>query len=143
MLLPQIGFHAYDWRGLRTPPSSLDQASISPHTDRGPVYDEAYLNELKASTPSSRPRIPEGGAHHDGTPINSVLGDSAMDIDTIGNRLHIPSFRILCQCALPPQILEKQLYLLNQSSLLLKRSASACVPLALLVPTPTNIFLYP
>lgn len=66
-----------------TPPSNLDQASISPHTDRGPVYDEAYLNELKASTPSSRPRLPEG---NDGTPIHSVLGDSAMQIlDTIGN----------------------------------------------------------
>ncbi|KAJ7021614.1 nineteen complex-related protein 2-domain-containing protein [Mycena alexandri] len=33
-------------------PSNLDQASISPH--RGPTYDQAYLNQLKASTPSSR-----------------------------------------------------------------------------------------
>ncbi|KAI0283947.1 nineteen complex-related protein 2-domain-containing protein [Russula aff. rugulosa BPL654] len=69
----------------RTPPSNLDQASISPHTNRGPVYDEAYLNELKASTPSSRPRLPEGDTHNDGTPIHSGLGDSAMEIlDTIG-----------------------------------------------------------
>ncbi|KAJ7643933.1 nineteen complex-related protein 2-domain-containing protein [Roridomyces roridus] len=41
---------------LGTHPSNvlpnLDQASISPH--RGPTYDKAYLNELKASTPSSR-----------------------------------------------------------------------------------------
>jgi GC-rich sequence DNA-binding factor len=98
LLLLYILFRAYDWHGLRTPPPNLDQASISPHTDRGPVYDEAYLNELKASTPSSRPRLPEGDTHHDGTPMHSVLGDSAMEIlDTIGNgnRLHIPFFRIL------------------------------------------------
>ena len=68
----------------------MDQASISPRTDRGPVYDEAYLNELKASTPSSRPRISEGDSHHDGTLINSALEDSAMDI---GNRPYIVFFR--------------------------------------------------
>ena len=71
----------------------MDQASISPHTDRGPLYDEAYLNELKASTPSSRPRISEGDAHDDGIPLNTVLEDSAMDI---GNRLFIAFFRICC-----------------------------------------------
>jgi hypothetical protein len=85
LLLLHIVFRAYNWHGLRTPPSNLDQASISPHTNRGPVYDEAYLNELKASTPSSRPRLPEGDTHNDGTPMHSVLGDSAMEIlDTIG-----------------------------------------------------------
>ncbi|KAF8887184.1 nineteen complex-related protein 2-domain-containing protein [Infundibulicybe gibba] len=34
-------------------PDSLHQASITPN--RGPTYNEAYLNELKASTPTSRP----------------------------------------------------------------------------------------
>ena len=33
-------------------PSNLDQASISPHPT-GPTYTKAYLNELKASTPST------------------------------------------------------------------------------------------
>ncbi|KAL0570505.1 hypothetical protein V5O48_011451 [Marasmius crinis-equi] len=36
---------------LGTHPSNLDQATISPSR---PTYDQAYLNELKASTPSSR-----------------------------------------------------------------------------------------
>lgn len=95
LLLSQVGFRAYNWCGLRTPPPNLDQASISPHTSSGPVYDAAYLNELKASTPSSRPRIPEGDFHPDGTPITSVMEDSAMEsLDSIGNGLHIPLFRI-------------------------------------------------
>ncbi|GLB38206.1 putative nineteen complex-related protein 2 [Lyophyllum shimeji] len=34
-------------------PLNLEQATIS--TNRGPTYDEAYLKELKASTPSARP----------------------------------------------------------------------------------------
>ncbi|KAF5360932.1 hypothetical protein D9756_004921 [Leucocoprinus leucothites] len=34
-------------------PSNLDQATITPSS--GPRYDQAYLNELKASTPSARP----------------------------------------------------------------------------------------
>jgi hypothetical protein len=95
LLLLYIVFRAYYLHGLSTPPSNLDQASISPHTNRGPVYDEAYLNELKASTPSSRPRLPEGDTHNDGTPTHSELGDSAMEfLDTIdtGDRLHIPLF---------------------------------------------------
>lgn len=98
LLLLHIVFRAYNQHGSRTPPSNLDQASISSHTNRGPVYDAAYLNELKASTPSSRPRLPEGDTRNDGTPIHSVVEDSAMEIlDTIGtgNRLHIPVFRIL------------------------------------------------
>lgn len=37
----------------RSIPLSLDQATISP--SRGPTYDQAYLKELKASTPSARP----------------------------------------------------------------------------------------
>ncbi|KII90784.1 hypothetical protein PLICRDRAFT_52485 [Plicaturopsis crispa FD-325 SS-3] len=39
-------------------PGSLDQASISPRANAGPTYDKAYLSELKASTPSSRPPPP-------------------------------------------------------------------------------------
>ncbi|XP_006462556.1 hypothetical protein AGABI2DRAFT_179259 [Agaricus bisporus var. bisporus H97] len=36
-------------------PSNLDQATIS--LNDGPKYDQAYLNELKANTPSSRPSM--------------------------------------------------------------------------------------
>ncbi|THH09290.1 hypothetical protein EW146_g8722 [Bondarzewia mesenterica] len=40
-------------------PSNLDQATISTQPGGGPVYDQAYLSELKASTPSARaPRPP-------------------------------------------------------------------------------------
>jgi GC-rich sequence DNA-binding factor len=81
-------FRAYRLRGIRRLPSNLDQASISTHTTRGPVYDEAYLNELKASTPSSRPRIPEGGAPDDDTLVLSTPGDVEMEsLDSIGNGL--------------------------------------------------------
>ncbi|KAG2155910.1 GCFC-domain-containing protein [Suillus bovinus] len=35
-------------------PVSLDQATITPRSNGAPVYDQAYLSQLKASTPSSR-----------------------------------------------------------------------------------------
>lgn len=38
---------------FRSVPLNLDQATIS--SNNGPKYDQAYLNELKANTPSSRP----------------------------------------------------------------------------------------
>jgi hypothetical protein len=41
---------------------------------------------LKASTPSSRPRIPEGGVHGDDTLELSMPGDVEMQtLDNIGN----------------------------------------------------------
>jgi GC-rich sequence DNA-binding factor len=81
-------FRAYRLCGIRRLPSNLDQASISTHTTRGPVYDEAYLNELKASTPSSRPRIPEGGAPDDDAVVLSTPVDVEMEsLDNIGNGL--------------------------------------------------------
>jgi GC-rich sequence DNA-binding factor len=65
----------------------LDQASISSHANRGPVYDEAYLNELKASTASSRPRFPEGGAHDEDTLMSSVQGDLVVEsLENSGNK---------------------------------------------------------
>jgi GC-rich sequence DNA-binding factor len=36
----------------RNIPLNLDKATISPH--RGPTYDQEYLRELKANTPTSR-----------------------------------------------------------------------------------------
>lgn len=35
-------------------PASLDQATITPRSNGAPTYDQAYLSQLKASTPSSR-----------------------------------------------------------------------------------------
>lgn len=40
---------------FRSVPLNLDQATIS--LNDGPKYDQAYLNELKANTPSSRPSM--------------------------------------------------------------------------------------
>lgn len=37
----------------RSMPPALDQATIS-----RPIYDAAYLKELKASTPTARPPLP-------------------------------------------------------------------------------------
>ncbi|KAF8551693.1 GCFC-domain-containing protein [Imleria badia] len=36
-------------------PATLDQATISTHSNGAPVYDQAYLSELRASTYSARP----------------------------------------------------------------------------------------
>ncbi|KAJ2933384.1 hypothetical protein H1R20_g3695, partial [Candolleomyces eurysporus] len=50
-------------------PLDLDQATISP--SRGPTYDQAYLNELKSSTPSARPAN-----------VDPYDADMSMDVDS-------------------------------------------------------------
>ncbi|KAJ7451559.1 nineteen complex-related protein 2-domain-containing protein [Mycena latifolia] len=57
-------------------PANLDQASISPH--RGPTYNQAYLNELKASTPSSRAPLPSGDPYD--ADMSMDIGDMSVDI---------------------------------------------------------------
>lgn len=59
-----------------TVPSNLDQASISPH--RGPTYDQAYINQLKASTPSSRAPVPIGDPYDADMSVD--IGDMSVDI---------------------------------------------------------------
>ncbi|KAJ6584175.1 nineteen complex-related protein 2-domain-containing protein [Mycena vulgaris] len=61
-------------------PSNLDQASASPH--RGPTYDKAYLNQLKASTPSSRAPLPSGDPYDADMSID--VGDMSVDISMQG-----------------------------------------------------------
>ncbi|KAJ7718488.1 nineteen complex-related protein 2-domain-containing protein [Mycena maculata] len=56
-------------------PSYLDRA-ISPHC--GPTYDQAYLNQLKASTPSSRAPIPSGDPYD--ADMSMDIGDMSVDI---------------------------------------------------------------
>lgn len=108
MPLLHVELRAYDLYAPRVLPSNLDQASISSHTTRGPVYDEAYLNELKANTPSSRPRIPEGGAHDDDSVTPSTPEDLAVEgLDNIGNNLSTQSSMLLyADISFPFQILE-------------------------------------
>jgi GC-rich sequence DNA-binding factor len=61
------------WRHRNGLPTDLDQASISARSNGGPMYDDAYLSELKASTPSSRPPLP--------TPVlDPYNGDVSMDV---------------------------------------------------------------
>ena len=55
----------------RIMPQSLDQATIST-SNGGPRYDAAYLKELKASTPTSRPPLP--------TNVDPYDADMSMDI---------------------------------------------------------------
>ncbi|KAJ6585237.1 nineteen complex-related protein 2-domain-containing protein [Mycena capillaripes] len=59
-----------------TLPSSLDQASISPY--RGPTYDQAHINQLKASTPSSRAPLPSTDPYD--ADMSMDLGDMSADI---------------------------------------------------------------
>jgi Nineteen complex-related protein 2 len=58
----------------RIMPQSLDQATIST-SNGGPRYDAAYLKELKASTPTSRPPLP--------TNVDPYDADMSMDIGDI------------------------------------------------------------
>jgi GC-rich sequence DNA-binding factor len=68
--------------GISTLPLNSDQPSISPPAVTGPVYDEAYLNELKANTPSSRPR---GATHDNGALLDSIPMDMTTDtLDDFG-----------------------------------------------------------
>ena len=53
----------------RSVPLNLDQATISP--SRGPTYDQAYLNELKSSTPSVKPAN-----------VDPYDADMSMDVDS-------------------------------------------------------------
>ena len=53
-------------------PNSLDQATIS-----GPIYDAAYLKELKASTPTSRPPLPSNSDPYDAD-MSVDFGDISM-----------------------------------------------------------------
>ncbi|KAG6377125.1 nineteen complex-related protein 2-domain-containing protein [Boletus reticuloceps] len=50
-------------------PATLDQATISTHSNGAPVYDQAYLSELRASTYSARP------------PPNNDDVDASMSVD--------------------------------------------------------------
>jgi len=68
-------------------PQSLDQATIS--TSNGsPRYDAAYLKELKASTPTSRPPLPTNVDPYDAD-MSMDVGDMSvqtidMDVGTCG-----------------------------------------------------------
>lgn len=55
-------------------PSSLDQANIS---NGSPSYSAAYLSELKASTPSSRPALNNDGYDADMS-MSMDVGDVSM-----------------------------------------------------------------
>lgn len=62
---------------LSSLPATLDQATISTHSNGAPVYDQAYLSELRASTHSARP------------PTNSDIDgvDTSMTVDETTSEL--------------------------------------------------------
>ncbi|KAG2342161.1 hypothetical protein BDR05DRAFT_1001119 [Suillus weaverae] len=68
-------------------PVSLDQATITPHSNGAPVYDQAYLSQLKASTPSSR-RAPVAEGYDadismDPGEISMEATEMYVDVDTV------------------------------------------------------------
>ncbi|KAH7927764.1 hypothetical protein BV22DRAFT_1006330 [Leucogyrophana mollusca] len=71
-------------------PTTLDQASISSRSNGAPVYDQAYLSELKANTPSAR--RPPGNDLYDGD-ISMDLGDVTAETNDVSveNESMIPS----------------------------------------------------
>ncbi|KZT27360.1 hypothetical protein NEOLEDRAFT_1176784 [Neolentinus lepideus HHB14362 ss-1] len=65
----------------------ISSAESSPRPNSGPVYDAAYLSQLKASTPSSRPKLPDEESFNmsmsmDGD-TSMVLADVSVDPDTV------------------------------------------------------------
>ena len=56
----------------RSIPLTLDQATIS-----RPIYDAAYLKELKASTPTARPPLPSNTDPYDAD-MSVDMGDISM-----------------------------------------------------------------
>ncbi|KAF5369342.1 hypothetical protein D9758_002504 [Tetrapyrgos nigripes] len=59
-------------------PENLEQATIS--SNKGPTYTQAHINELKASTPSSRAPIPVSTDPYD---ADSSMDVSAMDMGDV------------------------------------------------------------
>jgi GC-rich sequence DNA-binding factor len=68
----------------RNIPLNLDQATISPH--RGPTYDQEYLRELKANTPTSRSVVA----------TDPYDADMSMDVEDV-SMLSVDSANILGQ----------------------------------------------
>jgi len=58
-------------------PVSLDQATITPRSNGSPIYDQAYLSQLKASTPSSRRVAPVAESYD--ADVSMDLGDVSME----------------------------------------------------------------
>ncbi|TFK52235.1 GCFC-domain-containing protein [Heliocybe sulcata] len=72
----------------KTPaPPGKPSVESSPRSNSGPVYDAAYLSQLKASTPSARPKLPGEESFdmsmnvEDG--LSMVLTDPSADPDTV------------------------------------------------------------
>ncbi|KAG2057874.1 hypothetical protein BDR06DRAFT_1005001 [Suillus hirtellus] len=63
-------------------PVSLDQATITPHSNGAPVYDQAYLSQLKASTPSSRRVTVAGGYDAD---VSMDPGETSIEVTEIAD----------------------------------------------------------
>ncbi|KAL0960972.1 hypothetical protein HGRIS_005969 [Hohenbuehelia grisea] len=76
-----------------TLPANLEQASITPRSQSGPVYDQAYLSALKASTPSSRRPLPTSDSYD--ADISMDVGDSSIQtiqtVDIFESETAIPS----------------------------------------------------
>lgn len=58
-------------------PASLDQATITPRSNGTPIYDQAYLSQLKANTPSSRRVAPVAESYD--VDVSMALGDISME----------------------------------------------------------------
>ncbi|EIN12920.1 hypothetical protein PUNSTDRAFT_97886 [Punctularia strigosozonata HHB-11173 SS5] len=65
-------------------PASLDQANISAQST-GPVYDAAYLSQLKASTPTTRPRLATEESTDVSMDVDDASGQRVSEMDFIDN----------------------------------------------------------
>ncbi|KAL1745260.1 nineteen complex-related protein 2-domain-containing protein [Schizophyllum fasciatum] len=64
-------------------PSNLDQATITPQSS-GPRYDQNYLNELKASTPTTRPSFAANNDSELAMDVDSAnMAVSVIDVDAL------------------------------------------------------------
>lgn len=67
-------------------PASLDQATITPRSNGAPVYDQAYLSQLKASTPSSR-RAPVAEGYD--ADVSMDPGESSIEATEISGKISL------------------------------------------------------
>ncbi|KAI6114380.1 GCFC-domain-containing protein [Pisolithus sp. B1] len=79
------------------PPDTLDQATIGARSNGAPVYDAAYLSELKASMQSTRPPMPDHGVYDVDIPMD-VEDRAIVSLDTpsgvsIPTQSHIQAVR--------------------------------------------------
>lgn len=92
-IIASIGSLVFDsYRNLIPTPPAI------PTSSSGPTYDAAYLEELKANTPSGRPRLPDDSVSYDADVSSTAdsLAQSSLTqiVDLTGTIISLVIFRL-------------------------------------------------